>query len=240
MNPRLHPTLRLGGPLVLPSGAGQGGARSRILGACCFLLFMEAMTATAQQRLVMPRNAEADAATYERCMKLAKQNPATAQKLASAWHERGGAHPADHCAAVALNGLKQYKEAAIRLEALAQSMTTAPTALRAEVFDQAGQAWGLAGDPARAYAAAGTAVTLLPNDTDLLIDRAQAAASAGYFDKAVDDLDHVLKANPDPCRRVDLPCRRKSRSRSFGFRIGGYREGGRQGAGFSSSSAGAW
>ena len=216
MNPRLHPTLRLGGPLVLPSGAGQGGARSRILGACCFLLVMEAMSATAQQRSpiapVMPRNAEADAATYERCMKLAKQDPAAAQKLASAWHERGGAHPADHCAAVALIGLKQYKEAAIRLEALAQSMTTAPTALRAEVFDQAGQAWGLAGDPARAYAAAGTAVTLLPNDADLLIDRAQAAASAGYFDKAVDDLDHVLKANPD---RVDALIYRAGANRAL-------------------------
>jgi hypothetical protein len=98
------------------------------------LLFVEAMSATAQQRLptvpAMPPNAEADAATYEHCMKLAKQNPAAAQKLASAWHGRGGAHPADHCAAVAMVGLKQYKEAAIRLEALAQSMTTAPTALR--------------------------------------------------------------------------------------------------------------
>jgi hypothetical protein len=110
------------------------------------LLFVEAMSATAQQRLptvpAMPRNAEADAATYEHCMKLAKQNPAAAQKLASAWHGRGGAHPADHCAAVAMVGLKQYKEAAIRLEALAQSMTTAPTALRAEVFDQAGAGLG--------------------------------------------------------------------------------------------------
>src|SRR5947207_1564084 len=52
-----------------------------------------------------PRNAEADAATYERCLKLAKQNPGAAQSLAQGWRERGGAHPADHCAAVALVGL---------------------------------------------------------------------------------------------------------------------------------------
>ena len=144
-----------------------------------------------------PRNAEADAATYERCLKLAKQNPGAAQSLAQTWHERGGAHPADHCAAVALFGLKRYKEAASRLEALAQAMTTAPAGLRAEVFDQAGQAWLLAGDPVRAYAAAGQALVLQPNDPELLLDRAEAAASAGYYDKAVDDLDHVLKTNPN-------------------------------------------
>ena len=159
-----------------------------------------------------PRDAAAEAATYERCMKLARQNPGEARNLAQSWHERGGAHPADHCAAVALIGLKQYKEAAVRLEALAQAMTTAPAGLRAEVLDQAGQAWGLAGDPVRAYAAAGAAVALEPNDPDLLIDRAQAAASAGYFDKAVAYLDHVLKADPS---RVDALIYRASANRAL-------------------------
>jgi tetratricopeptide (TPR) repeat protein len=91
-------------------------------------------------------------------------------------------------------------------------MTTAPAGLRAEVLDQAGQAWGLAGDTARAYAAADAAVALLPNDPDLLIDRAQAAASAGYFDKALDDLDHILKGNPD---RVDALIYRASANRAL-------------------------
>ena len=216
MSRRLSGILRLGRPPTLPSWAGRRGSRARILGVGCFLVFAEAMSANAQQPLptvpAVPRNAEADAATYERCMKLAKQDPAAAQKLASGWHEHGGAHPADHCAALALVGLKQYKEAAIRLEALAQSMMTSPTALRAEVFDQAGQAWGLAGDPARAYAAADAAVALLPNDANLLIDRAQAAASSGYFDKAVDDLNHVLKAVPD---RVDALIYRASANRAL-------------------------
>ena len=144
-----------------------------------------------------PRNAEADAATYDRCLKLAKQNPGAAQSLAQTWHERGGAHPADHCAAVALFGLKRYKEAATRLEALAQAMATAPPGLRADVFDQAGQAWLLAGNAVRAYAAAGQALGLQPNDPELLLDRAEAAASAGYYDKAIADLDHVLKADPN-------------------------------------------
>jgi tetratricopeptide (TPR) repeat protein len=159
-----------------------------------------------------PRNAEADAATYDRCLKLAKQNPAAAQSLAQTWHERGGAHPADHCAAVALFGLKRYKESATRLETLAQAMTTAPAALRADVFDQAGQAWLLAGDAVRAYAAAGQAVGLQPNDPELLVDRAEAAASAGYFDKAVSDLDRVLKADPG---RVEALIYRASANRKL-------------------------
>jgi tetratricopeptide (TPR) repeat protein len=159
-----------------------------------------------------PRDAAAEAAAYERCMKLARQNPGEARSLAQSWHERGGAHPADHCAAVALIGLKQYKEAAIRLDALAQAMTTAPAKLRAEVLDQASQAWGLAGDAVRAYAAAGAAVALEPNDLDLLIDRAQAAATAGYYDRVVADLDHILKADPS---RVDALIYRASANRAL-------------------------
>jgi len=172
-----------------------------------------AMSALAQApQPKVPRNAEADAATYDRCIKLAKQNPSAAEKLARDWHDRGGAHPADHCAAVALIGLTHYTEAATRLELLAKEMTTAPANLRAEVLDQAGQAWGLAGDRARAYAAAGAAVALQPNDPDLLIDRAAAAASLGHFDKAITDLDHVLKTDPS---RADALLYRASANREL-------------------------
>lgn len=176
---------------------------------CPFLVLLAIGVAAADPAR---RNAETEAAAYEHCMKLAKHDPAAAQKLALTWHERGGAHPADHCGAVALIGLRQFKEAATRLEALARAMTTAPAALRAEVLDQAGQAWGLAGDAVRAYAAAGEAVALKPNDPDLLIDRAQAAASAGFFDRAVADLDLVLKTDPG---RVDALIYRASAYRAL-------------------------
>jgi tetratricopeptide (TPR) repeat protein len=181
------------------------------LGAFLIVACGKAAATEPPAQSAVPRDAAVEAATYERCMKLARQNPGEGRSLAQSWHERGGAHPADHCAAVALIGLKQYKEAAIRLEALAQAIT-APAGLRAEVLDQAGQAWGLAGDPVRAYAAAGAAVALEPNDLDLLIDRAQAAASAGYYDKAVADLDDVLKADPS---RVDALIYRASANRAL-------------------------
>ncbi len=147
-----------------------------------------------------PHSADTDAALYERCMKMAQDDPGAARDLAEAWRSRGGAHPADHCYAVALIGLKQYKEAGARLETLGQAMTRAPAALRAEALAQAGQAWLLAGDPARAYAAVTAALAQQPDDPELLIDRAEAAGAAGWYDKAVDDLDRALRANPS---RVD-------------------------------------
>jgi tetratricopeptide (TPR) repeat protein len=144
--------------------------------------------------------AEKDAETYAYCMNLAKVDAGTALRLAKEWRERGGAHPADHCAAVALVDMGKYREGAVRLETLAKAMVRAPAALRAGVFDQAGQAYLLAGDPVHAYAAAGAAVALQPADPELRIDRAEAAAASGYFDRAVGDLDVVLKADPN---RVD-------------------------------------
>ena len=170
------------------------------------------LTAPPRTSAAKPRAADADAATYNRCMTFARENPASARDLAADWQKRGGAHPADHCFAVALIGLKQYQEAATRLEALAQAMIHAPAALRAEVLGQAGQAWLLAGDAARAYAADGAALELRPDDADLLTDRAEAAGSAGWFDKAVADLDRVLKTSPS---RLDALVYRASAHRAL-------------------------
>jgi tetratricopeptide (TPR) repeat protein len=142
------------------------------------------------------RPAAGDAAMYDQCMGLIKTDPAAARDYAERWQGRGGEHPADHCYAIALVELKQYKEGATRLESLAKAMGHAPDSLRAEVLDQAAQAWLLAGDPSRAYAADSAALNLAPNDTDILLDRAEAAGSGGSYDKAVGDLDRVLKTDP--------------------------------------------
>jgi tetratricopeptide (TPR) repeat protein len=160
-----------------------------------------------------PRSAAADEATYERCLNLAKNDPGAARDLAEHWQSRGGAHPADHCYAVALIGLKQYKEGATKLETLSQAMVHAPNSLRAEVLDQAAQAWLLSGDPARAYATDTAALGLLPDDPDILVDRAEAAGSEGWYDKAVADLDRVLKADPS---RIDALVYRATAYRELG------------------------
>jgi tetratricopeptide (TPR) repeat protein len=119
---------------------------------------------------------------------------------------------------VALIGLGQYKRAAGSLEKLSQAMVHAPAPLRSEVLGQAAQAWLLAGDPGRAYAADGAALALRPADgdlsvADLLVDRAEAAGSAGWYDKALGDLDRVLKADP---ARLDALIYRASAYRAQG------------------------
>src|SRR5258707_11055831 len=95
-------------------------------------------------------------------------------------------------------GLKQYREAATRLEALAQAMIHAPAALRAEVLGQAGQAWLLAGDAERAYAADGAGLELRPDDAELLTDRAEAAGSAGLFWQGRAPLAQGVQNKPAP------------------------------------------
>jgi hypothetical protein len=109
------------------------------------LVLVLAASGAAAQRLPA-----VEAQNYERCMALARKDPTAAWERALAWKSEGGRHPAEHCASVALIGLKQYAEAGRRLEALAEAMRkTAPAELQAEVFGQAGQAWLLAGNAAR-------------------------------------------------------------------------------------------
>lgn len=150
---------------------------------------------------------------YERCMALARSNPEAGRDMAQRWRVDGGAHPAEHCEAVALIGLGQYSEAARRLEALADEMAKAPPDLRAEVLDQAGQAWLLAGDTAKAHAVLSQALLIAPDDLDLLTDRAAAAGALGKPEEALADLDRVLAKEPG---RADALTFRASAKRALG------------------------
>jgi regulator of sirC expression with transglutaminase-like and TPR domain len=169
-------------------------------------------TSTSGPDLAPPGSADADAATYARCMSLARREPGSALTLAADWAKRGGAHPADHCSAVALIALGRYQEGATRLQSLARAMTSAPPSLLSGVLDQASQAWLLAGDPNRAFETAREAAALAPGDPEIVIDRAEAAAAAGYLDAAVGDLDRVLKTDPN---RVDALVYRASADRAL-------------------------
>jgi tetratricopeptide (TPR) repeat protein len=153
-----------------------------------------------------------EAEHYTRCMEAARERPQAAFDEANAWRIGGGGHPAEHCADVALIGLGRYAEAAGKLEALADTMTKGPVELRAQVLDQAGQAWLLAGEPARAATVLSTALALTPDDPDLLIDRAEALAGEKDYRKAVADLDSALKLDP---KRVDALVFRASAHRSL-------------------------
>ena len=142
---------------------------------------------------VPPRIAEG--ADYERCMAMLGSDPEGANTFADAWQATGGGEGADHCLALAQIQLGDVQTGAELLEKLG-AHSTAPAVARATVYGQADQAWLMAGDPGRAFAAATLALSLSPDDPDLLIDRSVASATLGHFDDAVDDLTHALEMDP--------------------------------------------
>ena len=139
---------------------------------------------------VPPRIAEGP--DYERCMAMLAGDPEGANTFADAWQATGGGEGADHCLALAKLQLGDVEAGAEMLEKLAAN-SHAPAVARATVYGQADQAWLMAGDSARALAAATLALSLSPDDPDLLIDRSVASATLSHFDDAVDDLSHALE-----------------------------------------------
>ena len=139
---------------------------------------------------VPPRIAEGS--DYEKCMAMLAGDPEGANTFADAWQATGGGEGADHCLALAKLQLGDVETGAEMLEKLAAS-SKAPAAARATVYGQADQAWLMAGETDHALADATLALSLSPDDPDLLIDRSVASATLGHFDDAVDDLSHALE-----------------------------------------------
>lgn len=151
---------------------------------------------------------------HQACVAKAGTDPRAALREAEQLVRRGAEDAGEHCAAAASLALGEPGEAARRLERLG-STAQAPSQLRAAWLAQAGQAWMMAGDTQRAYGAATLALVLVPDDPDLLIDRAIAAASLGRPFEAIDDLNRVIDHDP-------------ARADAFVFRAGAWRQAGRR------------
>ncbi len=136
---------------------------------------------------------------YDRCLAMLDTDPAGAHAFADAWFATGGGEGAVHCRALADVAQGDADVGAEALDKLAGS-SKAPAAARAAVYGQAGQAWLMARDPDRAVASATLALTLTPDDPDLLIDRSIAAANLERYQDALDDLTRALDLDP---RRPD-------------------------------------
>jgi regulator of sirC expression with transglutaminase-like and TPR domain len=174
---------------------------------------LQAMAIAAGIGLSSPEVALADtidhARRYAECMALARRNPEEAFEAATAWAGLGGGDAAQHCAAVALMGLKLYADAAARFESVAQH-TKGEATLKAELLAQAAQAWLLNNSPERARNVLTAALKLRPEDPELLIDRAAALAALTLYGEAVEDLTRAIALDP---KRAD----------SFAFRASAYR-----------------
>ena len=198
-------------PCVKPANRRRGQAFGIVAAALTLGLGASAVAAATPNPLPLPPLP--DAQHYALCLQMAHSDPQRAYDNALAWHDLGGGFPAQHCAAVALVGLKKYVAAATQLESLANAMMQADPRMRADALEQAGQAWLLAGRPNEAKAAFDSSLAFRPNDPELLIDRAEAFALGGKLFDAIDDLNHVLEIAP---KRVDALVYRASAYRQLG------------------------
>lgn len=139
----------------------------------------------------------AGANRYERCLSLVKRNDKVAAEAAATWHQAGGGAAALHCEALALFAERDYKGAAERLDQAAISLSGNNRNASAALYDQAGNAWLLAGNPERAEQSLSAALALASADEDLLFDRARAHAARSDWRSADADLTLLLRRDPD-------------------------------------------
>jgi tetratricopeptide (TPR) repeat protein len=169
---------------------------------CAFLVLLPAMARAAP-----------DAAHYQSCLAASSAQPEAALKDAEGWARQGGGVPAQHCAALSLVSLKRYADAAGRLDRLAGERGVPDAAFRSALFDQAGNAWLLAGDGARAAQSFSAALALSGDDPDLFADLARAQAMRKNWHEVDLDLNAALHLTP---RRADLLVLRASARRALG------------------------
>lgn len=136
-------------------------------------------------------------AEYAACLDMARKKPDAALERAKKWWDSGGNFGPRHCIAVALVAKENYVQAAKILEDLANDAKPEVAALRADLYNQAGQAYYLAGLFEQAIPLYTKALMAKPRDVDFLIDRAVARDEFGQHFEAIDDLNLALEIAPD-------------------------------------------
>jgi tetratricopeptide (TPR) repeat protein len=153
-----------------------------------------------------------ESARYRSCLSATNLNPAAALSDAESWAKSGGGVPAQHCAALALVNLKRYAEAATRLDKIAADSSVPDISFRVSLYDQAGNAWILAGDGSHAVQSFQAALALSAGDADLFADLARAQAMRHDWHEVDLDLNAALQLAP---RRADLLVLRASARRAL-------------------------
>ena len=151
-------------------------------------------------------------AHYRRCLADSSANPTIALADAEAWAKAGGGVPAQHCTALALVSLRRFSEAGARLDKIAADRGVPDISFRVSLYDQAGNAWLLAGDGAHAIQSFSAALSLSAGDPDLFADLARAHAMRKNWHEVDLDLNAALQMAP---RRTDLLVLRASARRAL-------------------------
>ena len=144
-----------------------------------------------------PNDQAAQEKKYESCMKLAQKAPKLSLKQAIAWEKAGGGDAARHCVAASYMGLRQYDDAAMELERMAETMPQVKAPMMAQLFGQAAQAWMNMNKPERALADINQGLKLNKKNVDLLVFRAIIYGNQEKYFDALDDLNAAYDLTSD-------------------------------------------
>ncbi|RIJ24535.1 hypothetical protein D1224_09975 [Henriciella barbarensis] len=163
---------------------------------------MSAFIALLIAALPVAQTSTADIVRAERerlndCLALADERPEAALEESLAWIGEGARPAARYCNAIALLGLGEYREAAARLEELANAPDAGGLGDRAVYLAQSGNAWLIAGYPDAAIVALSNSLKIEPQDPGVLTDRAAAYLSTDQYELAQADLDEALALVPN-------------------------------------------
>lgn len=154
--------------------------------------------------LLIPQTALAQAKRYDACMVLVNQQPGLAYEEALHWQAENGGAPARHCIASALIALGDLQRGAERLQHLGHAPDLTDTALRVQIFEQAGEAFLQLGDSEQAIIAFDAGLALQPQNTELRIGRARALNSQEKTQQALDEFNTILAVTPDHILALSL------------------------------------
>jgi len=138
------------------------------------------------------RAAGIDADRLTACEALAKQAPDQAYEEGRAWTAESPVPEAKYCLAAAAYALGRPLLAAQQFEAVALAFAGHDKREQAQAQSDAGNAWLLAGDAARALAAFDKAVAFQPDSPDVYVDRARAYAYLRNWRRAEEDINAAL------------------------------------------------
>jgi tetratricopeptide (TPR) repeat protein len=140
-----------------------------------------------------PRIAEGD--RYDKCMTMIADDPEGAEAIATSWQATGGGTAAIHCQALAAIATGEPETGAAMLEKLAHG-SEIEGLTRAVLLGQAAEARLMADQPADALTDATEALTISPDDPDLLIGHANANDALERSNDAMRDLNQALLVDP--------------------------------------------
>jgi tetratricopeptide (TPR) repeat protein len=166
-----------------------------------------------------PAPSNALATRFQQCVSLIATDPARAYEEGMAWAAEAQSVHAYRCAAMALIAQDRFVEGARRLQSLASAVSPDNSALRAELWSQAGNAWLLAREPGQARSVFTRAIATMETDPaqlpDLLIDRARAYAMEREWRLAEEDLSRSLDIRADSALALRLRAAARMQQRSF-------------------------